>query len=106
MGYLLFLRYFKIINSRHNNIIIIKGNFFRVSSSQIIGFDCLWDILIHNSNENMMNKFAKLLLDLCINFVDFDGENTQIYWKFYFSKLYEKLKEYYKKTIYPLCLCF
>ena len=93
MGYLLFSRYFKLINIRSNNILLIKGNFFRVCSSNIIGFNFLLNILINNSNDIVMNKFAKILLDICINFVDLNSESNQTYWKFYFDLLYQKLKD-------------
>ena len=91
-SFLLFFKYFKIVNNRHKRIIIIKGNFFRVSSSNVIGFDSLWEFLIQ-ANENIMNKLAKLMLNLCINILKYDDEFTNSYWTLYFNKLFEKLNE-------------
>ena len=94
IGCMLFYKYFKIINSKYNKLLIVKTSLVRVSNyDDILGFETVWNILIGTSNESLMNKFADLLVQLCVYFKLINEDLCTTYWKnYYFPKMNEKIK--------------
>lgn len=95
---MLFYKYFRIINDRSNKILILKNNYFKVISDEVLGFDSIWDMLISTKNDTIINKVAKLLVDLCLNMNTLDETFLNSYWNNYFNKLFLKLNECKEKN--------
>ena len=95
VGCILFHKYFKIINKRLKRVTLIKNNIVRVNNcDNILGFETVWNILICTTNEIILNRFAKLLVELCIYFKLINEDFCVPYWKnYYFTKMFDKIKE-------------
>ena len=85
----LIITVFKIINS--NESLIFDGKNMRVKLNKIEGIDLLYEILLNNNNQILLNTLCEELTNLCLYLFDYSKSFSENYWKNYIEDIINKL---------------